>query len=383
MLTGGGSGGHITPLLAVAAELRRQAPSSKIIFIGQKGDKFGGRLKDDQLIDEVEFISAGKFRRYHGQPLAWLNLKTWALNVRDFFKFLAGIWQSWRLIGALSPDVVFIKGGFVGVPIGIVSAMRGIPFVTHDSDAIPGLANRLIARWAKVNSVALPASEYKSYSTDKVVTVGIPLQTEYRKVTKNRQKVAKRTVGLDASQRVILLTGGGLGATRLNDLLVSITPELLERFDDLVIIHQAGEKMEDKVRADYQKRLEKIDFERIRVLGFCRDMYNYSASADVIITRAGATTLAEYGAQQKACIVVPNANLAGGHQTLNARLLDKRQAALVIKEGATAEKELITAIVRLLGDPVEAERLAKNLSVLVVPDSAKELTKILLEVANN
>ncbi|MGH7240563.1 MAG: UDP-N-acetylglucosamine--N-acetylmuramyl-(pentapeptide) pyrophosphoryl-undecaprenol N-acetylglucosamine transferase, partial [Candidatus Saccharimonadales bacterium] len=358
LLTGGGSGGHITPLLAVAAELRRQAPGSKIVFVGQKGDKFGGRLRGDRLIDEAEFISAGKFRRYHGQALAWLNLKDWALNIRDFFRFLAGIGQSWRLIGALSPDVVFIKGGFVGVPIGIASALKGVPFVTHDSDAIPGLANRLIARWAKVNSVALPAREYKSYSPDKVITVGIPLQAEYRMVTKTMHNAAKQAVGIDVLQRVVLLTGGGLGAVKLNDLFISITPELLERFRDLVIVHQAGEKMKEKVRADYQKRLEKTDFERIKVLGFCRRMYNYSASADVIITRAGATALAEYGIQKKACIVVPNANLTGGHQILNARLLEKRHAALVVEESRAAGGELIAAITKLLKDSNEAERLA-------------------------
>ena len=161
VVTGGGSGGHITPILAVADEIKKAHPDSKIIYIGQKGDTFADIVAENMLIDEVRSVSAGKFRRYNGEGLKQLlDFKTIWLNVRDAFRVIKGFWECNKLLSTIKPDVVFCKGGFVGVPVGLAAARLKIPYLTHDSDAIPGLANRIISRWAAKHAVALDPELY-------------------------------------------------------------------------------------------------------------------------------------------------------------------------------------------------------------------------------
>src|SRR5665213_2594114 len=161
VLTGGGSGGQITPILAIADELKQLQPEARLVYIGQTGDLLGDIPSQHPSIDEVFTVRAGKFRRYHGEGFKQLlDVVTMAKNIRDFFYVIIGFWQSRRLLKQLKPAVIFVKGGFVGVPVGLAAATRQIPFITHDSDPIPGLANRIIARWAVMHAVALPKDIY-------------------------------------------------------------------------------------------------------------------------------------------------------------------------------------------------------------------------------
>jgi UDP-N-acetylglucosamine--N-acetylmuramyl-(pentapeptide) pyrophosphoryl-undecaprenol N-acetylglucosamine transferase len=175
VVTGAGSGGHITPVLAVAHELKKQQEDIRIVYIGQKGDSLADVPAADQNIDEVFLIQAGKLRRYHGE--GWrqlLDLPTMWKNIRDAGRVVVGLFQSFNLLRKIRPEVIFIKGGFVGVPVGLAAAVLRIPYITHDSDALPGLANRIIAPWAKKHAVGLPKEVY-SYPPDKTITVGVPL----------------------------------------------------------------------------------------------------------------------------------------------------------------------------------------------------------------
>ena len=175
VITGAGSGGHVTPLLAVAEEIRKIDNTANIVFIGQKGDPFGMRLEGSQIIDESIFISAGKFRRYHGE--GWkqlLDVPTLFKNFLDFFKFLIGSIQAYSVLGKIKPDIIFIKGGYIGVPVGLAAAMRKIKYITHDSDTMPGLANRIIAKWALMHATGMP-SEFYDYPKEKTTYVGVPI----------------------------------------------------------------------------------------------------------------------------------------------------------------------------------------------------------------
>src|SRR3569833_1912001 len=153
VLTGGGSGGHITPLLSLAHELKHQAPSCQIVYIGFKGDHFDSLKLPSSDFDFMAFIQAGKFRRYHGESFIShiFDIKTLALNVRDFFRVILSTGRSLRILRKTRPDVVFSKGGFVAVPVGIAAHLLRIPIVTHDSDSVPGLANRIVGRWAMLH----------------------------------------------------------------------------------------------------------------------------------------------------------------------------------------------------------------------------------------
>lgn len=385
VMTGGGSGGHITPILAVAHQLKKLRPDCQISYIGQRGDSLGDIPAKDASIDAVFGVRAGKLRRYHGE--GWrqlLDLPTTLRNLRDVFYVLAGAVQSYRLLKRLRPQVVFIKGGFVGVPVGLAAAWLKIPYVTHDSDAIPGLANRLVARWAARHTVALPKEIY-SYPLDKTVTVGVPISHHYQPLPADEtaREALRRKLGLQAYRQLLLVTGGGLGAQRLNDAVIGNIPELLVRYPRLAVVHLAGRGQQASVSEKYNNILDAADRPRVSVHGFVANLYDYSALADVVITRAGGTSMAEFAAQAKACVVVPNPLLAGGHQLKNAQAMAERAAIKVVDESLlTATPEiLIQAVVPLLDNPKLARELGRALQAMAEPAAARRLAVVLLEVA--
>jgi UDP-N-acetylglucosamine--N-acetylmuramyl-(pentapeptide) pyrophosphoryl-undecaprenol N-acetylglucosamine transferase len=352
--------------------------------VGQKGDRFSERLRGDPNIDQIFLIQSGKFRRYRESKLKqMLNMKTQLLNARDLGRVVRGFFAARRVIKKVGPDVVFIKGGFVGVPVGLAAATRKIPFVTHDSDVVPGLANRIIAPWASVHAVAYTAGSYPGYSPGSTVRVGVPVSQAYRIVGDQTVLEYKNELGL-AGSRVLLVTGGGLGADRLNDLVCLVVPDLLKEYEDLIVVHQAGENLIAKVERSYSSKLNKSQLSRVRVLGFTTELFKFSAVADVVVARAGATTLAELAAQGKASVIVPNDQLSGGHQTKNARLLADSNAVKLVQESSTAKMELTRVIVELLDDDAERAAMSKNLHLVYGDNLAVEkIIEILLNIAEN
>ena len=374
LLSGGGTGGHITPILAVAHEIKRLDPKAHIIYVGERGGKFANLTEGQETIDEVRTVSAGKFRRYHGQ--SWLSrlldIPTNLLNIRDILLIILGTLQSIYLLRKLRPEVVFLKGGFVGVPVGLAAALWKIPYVTHDSDALPGLANRIVSRWATYHATGMPAAFY-SYPEVRTRHVGVLVSESYQPVSLRDQKQLKSELKIPNDARLLLVTGGSLGARRLNISMKHIVEKLLEDYPDLVIVHQVG-KGNEKTHGSFAHS-------RLQVLEFLQPMYRYTGAADIVVTRAGANTLAELGVQGKACIVVPNPMLTGGHQLKNAEHLLAQDAVKVVdeasfKEGAGA---LDTSIRELLDNDAERVRLGKNLQAISISDAARTLAKLLAE----
>lgn len=383
VLTGAGSGGHITPVLAVAAEIKRLRPGARLVYIGQRGDKLGDIPAGDPAIDEVFTVRAGKFRRYHGE--GWkqlLDVVTWFKNIRDVGYVVVGLYQSWRFLRQLRPDVIFIKGGFVGVPVGLAAAWLRIPYITHDSDALPGLANRIISRWADRHAVALPPETYK-YPADKTVMTGIPLQADFKPMTPKLKQTYRTKLKLPAKAKVMFIIGGGLGAQRVNQAVAGAVPHLLREFTDLYVIHAAGRANETDLEALYSEKLSPAEQGRLQVRGFITDVYRYSGAADVIVTRAGATNLAEFALQGKACVVVPNPVLTGGHQLANARYLAEQQAAVVIDETELAAdpNRLARQVSGLLHDPDRCRQLSAKLAKFAKPQATAELARLILDEA--
>ncbi len=383
-MTGGGSGGHITPILSVAHELKLLRPNVEIIYIGQRGDKLGDIPAEDKNIDRVYTVQAGKFRRYHGEGFFkhLFDVKTIALNIRDAFRTIGGIWQSFKLLKTVRPDVIFVKGGFVGVPVGLAAAVLRIPYITHDSDALPGLANRIISRWAIKHAVALPKEVY-AYPPSKTEVVGVPISHQFHVPTAEEYKQYRKQLGLDEYKQIVLVTGGGLGAKRVNDAVVTCSGDLLARYPNLALVHIAGRDHETALRKHYKEHLSPQDFRRVVVRGFITNLYQYSAVADVVVTRAGASAIAELAAQAKPCVVVPNPVLAGGHQLKNAKVLQDRKAVRVVNEDVLADDHLalMPPLVELLDQPARAQALAQKLHKMARPDASKHLAMLLLEVS--
>lgn len=377
-MTGGGSGGHITPLLSLAHELKALQPHAQIVYIGHKGDRFDSLQSRSHDFDFVSFIDGGKFRRYHGESFIRhiLDIKTLALNFRDFFKVLASVSSAVKILRKVKPQVVFSKGGFVVVPVGIAARLLRIPIVTHDSDAMPGLANRIVGRWAVVNATGMPAGFY-DYPAEKVQYVGVPVSASVEELAKVQPAALKKAIGLSPSSQVLLVSGGGNGSKRLNDLMLAAAPRLLKDNLALHIVHICGQAQEPSVKELYHSILPGSDLKKITTIGFSADFHKYAAAADVILSRAGATSLAEFATLAKACIVMPSPFLAGGHQLKNAEELRRRDAAVIIGEDTTADELLVIAN-ELLKNQARRQTLARHINSLAHPDAAEKLAKLIL-----
>jgi UDP-N-acetylglucosamine--N-acetylmuramyl-(pentapeptide) pyrophosphoryl-undecaprenol N-acetylglucosamine transferase len=383
LMTGGGTGGHITPALAVAHELKELRPESYIAYVGQVGDSLGDVPTQDKNIDQVVNVRAGKFRRYHGE--GWkqlLDVVTLYKNLRDAVWLLVGIWQSFWLLGKLRPDIIFTRGSYVSVPVCLAAVLRHVPYITHDSDAIPSLSNRLIAHWARIHAVALPKEVYTIYPPQKTVTVGVPIAHSFHKVGTDELKQWRAELGLAPSGRLLLVTGGGRGADRLNKAVMSCVLELLKRYPDLVIVHITGTDLEADANQRYRQFLSADQQNRVIVKGFVTNLYQYSGAADVVVTRSGATSLAEFAAQAKACVVVPNPQLTGGHQLKNAQVLADRKAIRLVNEDVLRDdpSALMPALTDLFDHPDKAKALGAKLSELAQPNAAHLLAVLLLEI---
>jgi UDP-N-acetylglucosamine--N-acetylmuramyl-(pentapeptide) pyrophosphoryl-undecaprenol N-acetylglucosamine transferase len=293
-----------------------------------------------------------------------------------------GICQSYKLLRKLRPDVIFVKGGFVGVPVGLAAAWLKIPYVTHDSDAIPGLANRIISRWAKIHAVALPKEVYQ-YPADKTITVGVPISHKFHPLTAAEKQALRKKLGLEKFKQIVFVTGGGLGAHRLNNAVAVCVSKLLRKYPDIAVVQLAGRKLETELRALYETLLSKTDRKHVFVEGFITNLHEYSGVADVVITRAGGTSIAEFAAQAKPCIVIPNPILAGGHQLKNAKVLEERHAVKVVSNTILQDnpEALLLPLFELLDHPEEAQKLSRHFSKIAQPDAAHRLAMVLLEQA--
>jgi UDP-N-acetylglucosamine--N-acetylmuramyl-(pentapeptide) pyrophosphoryl-undecaprenol N-acetylglucosamine transferase len=383
VVTGGGSGGHITPVLAVAAELKRLQPKTRIVYIGQTGDKLADIPAADPNIDQVYTVRAGKYRRYHGETLLQrlLDVETAYLNARDLIYIAIGLAQSYRIMRKLKPSVIFSRGGFVSVPVALGGKLNGVPYITHDSDSTPSLANRIIARWAAVHAVALPAELYP-YPPDKTVVVGVPISSKYTRVTPAAQQAFRGEIGVPQARELLLITGGGNGAHQLNMAVVDNAAYLLQRYPHLYIVHVAGRALESAVADAYQAAVPVANRDRVQVLGFTSDLYRYTGAADIIIARGGATNLAEFAAQAKACIIVPSKQLIWNVKNTDA-LADRQAVIKLTEEQSEQERRLASVISDLLDHPDKRQKLGNALAELARPNSAAELADIIVKQADH
>lgn len=343
-------------------------------IVGERGGRFWSLVQGEaDLFDSSKKIFAGKLRRYHGE--SWLarltDVKTIILNIRDILLLIVGFFESFIYLVLHRPDVIFIKGGFVGVPIGLVAMILRIPYITHDSDAVAGLTNRLIGRGAKLHAVGMPAKFY-NYPKDKIVFVGVPIGEDFREVSTRQKLSALSKLGIKKNNKLLLVTGGSNGAQRLDVMVKNVADRLLAKYSDLVIIHQVG-RGNESIYAGTEAEKTK----RVIVHKFLDPMSLYSAGADVIIARGGATTIAEFAGQAKACIIVPNPYLTGGHQLYNAKVLEESNSIKVVQEEASAE-EFLGAVGELLDNDSLRLELGRALHELIPANATQKIGDLLL-----
>lgn len=333
-----------------------------------------------RIFDEIHYISAGKLRRYHGE--SWLvkltDVRTMALNLRDLFKLALGLVEAYFMLRRIRPQSMLLKGGFVCVPVSLAAKFNNVPYITHDSDAVPGLSNRIAARWSRYQATGMPA-KYYNYPKHSLRVVGVPSDERFRKYSESEQRFLKEKYGVKPGARVLLVTGGSHGARRLNEAVIKILPRLLENYPNLHVLHQIGNGNEDQTQ-----ELPRKFGSRVKFFGFSDEIFHLSAVSDVIIARAGASAMADYAYQGKACIIVPNPFLTGGHQLRNAEIFEDAGAALVVHESELKEdpESLAKAVSYLLDDAGKREELAAKLSAFTPKrPAAIALADLVMEIA--
>lgn len=370
----------MTPVLAVLRELKKHDAKLKAYFITDKA--FG--VQATEIIKSLSFevpvkkISAGKLRRYHGVSVFKhiIDLPLMFKNLRDVFLTGIGFLQSLRYMRKVKPDVVFTKGGFVCLPVGLAAGFLKIPLVIHDSDAYPGLTNRLLAKRATVIATGAPVENYP-YPKAKTRYVGIPVSAAFRPVTAEEQKKCKAALGLvDLKKPLVVVTGGGLGARNLNHAIVSVAPALL---DNASILHITGQSNYNEV---LQRAPEHADY--VVKPFIAEGLALVFGAADVVVTRAGATSMSELASMAKPVIIVPNPHLTGGHQLKNAEVYEKANAAEVIDEQKLILNPLIlkNSINKVIDNPKTKATLSKNIHGFARPDAAIDTAALIVTAAS-
>ncbi len=357
VLTGGVSGGHTFPLIAVARSLRKKFPNGiEFLFIGSRG-----RFESDSMSAEdipTRYILTGKIRRYFS-----------FLNLSDPFKVPLGIIQSlWHLFFFM-PDAVFSKGGSASVPVVLAAWLYRIPVLIHDSDAVAGRANRLLSHFAKRIAIAYPSAR-TYFPAAKTALTGNPVREEL--LHGNREHAAT-AFGLSLKKPTLLVLGGSQGATVLNQAILRILPMLLEK--GIQVIHQTGKENYEAIREAVREHGIELG-----TSGYvARDFFNAAELADayalatLAFSRAGAGSISELAALKKPAILVPLANAANDEQRMNAYGIAEIGGAIVIEEPNLGEHLLLEKILTLPGDVALCQSMGEKIATFYHPDAAEAL----------
>lgn len=366
VIAGGGTGGHVLPALAVLEAFAALDEPVDALWIGS----VDGVEREASEAAGIPFrsIPTGKLRRY-------LDYRT----PLDLARIPVGLVQSWRVLREYQPDVVFSTGGFVSVPT-VVAAARRFPILTHEQTAILGLATRINLRVADVAAVSYESTaEMARHRHRRVVVTGNPVRSSLLAGDRERG-IAE--FGLTPSLPLLYVTGGARGASPLNQLLERLLPELLETCQ---VIHQAGPASAngdlDRLQAralTWPKELQR----RYRVMEFVRDeLPDVYAAADLILSRAGAGTVAELAFLGKPAILIPLPGAGSDEQTRNADLLVSAGGAVALPESEATPERLHEAIMSLMPHPDRLREMGTNARTIGYPDAAKRLATLLIDLA--
>lgn len=361
VLTGGGTGGHLIPLVAVARKIREKAPDTEFIFIGPNG-KMEMAVMDQEGI-KVKKILAGKMRRY-------FSFK----NVIDLVKIPIGVIQSLWLLLVHMPDAIFSKGGYASFPVVLAGWLYRIPILIHESDSNPGLANSILGKFANRVAVSYPQAE-KYFSSSQVVLTGNPLRED---VGKGDAQKARKTFSLTEDKKVIFVVGGSLGARSINEKILNILPELLRKYQ---VIHQTGEKNFEEVKHKAGELGIKAGYGGYYPIAFYgEELKDILAVSDLVISRAGANSISEIAATAKPAIIIPLENAANNHQRMNAYSLAKVGACVVMEEGNLGEHMLMQKIDEIMESEELRNKLSENIKAFYHPDAADRIAQGLIDM---
>ena len=368
LISGGGTGGHIYPALAVARALRDRY-GAELLYIGDLNGL------ETEIVPKAGIpfagISAGKLRRY-------LSARTFT----DLGRIPVGMGQALRYVGRFRPHAAFTSGGYVSVPAGLAARSRGVPLVMHQQDVSPNLANRLLTPAATRISVSFPDS-LRYFPKHRTALTGNPVRDEILAVTGRDSAEFKPRFGFDPSLPVVLVTGGSQGARHLNQVVVAALPALLPRCQ---VLHVSGKLTREETAAAAEEQLRALPALRDRYKLFPyldEEMPAALAACDVALCRSGASTLTELAVMGRTSVLVPlPPGFGGSPQAVNAAMFERAGAGTMLLDRDLSTQSLTAALVPLLEDAPRRAAMAAAAHTFARPDATAALAEVVAALAN-
>ena len=362
IISGGGTGGHIFPAVSIANAIKELRPEAEILFVGAEG-----RMEMQRVPD------AGY--RIIGLPIAGFDRKHLWKNFAVLVKIAHSQWKARSIIKDFKPDIAVGVGGYASGPLLKTASMMGIPTLLQEQNSYAGVTNKLLAKKAKKICVAYEGME-KFFPADKIILTGNPVRQNLL-VNKYTKAEALQDFGFNTNKKTILILGGSLGARTINQTLMDAI-ETIQANPDIQFIWQTGKIYIDEVRNKvYGEGNSTI--ENLFITDFIKSMDKAYASADLVISRAGAGSISEFCLLEKPVILVPSPNVAEDHQTKNALALSTKDAAIYVKD-AEAHDKLIPMALETVRDDNKLASLKENITKLALPDSAKIIANEVLKL---
>lgn len=358
LFAGGGTGGHIYPALATIEALSGMG-IFEILYVG------GYRGLENDIIPKKNIP-------YRSIWISGFHRRFTVQNILFPFKLVVSLMQSRKILRKFNPDVVVGTGGYVSGPVVYLAAKKGIPTLIQEQDSYPGVTTRLLAKQADRICVPYPeVGEFLPEYQEKIRVTGNPVRSSLKMVSKFR---AAKQWGFDPQLPVIFVFGGSQGAQCINRAITSVAGNLIEKFN-VQILWQTGPGNLQTVQSE-----EIVRQPGIKILPFIEEMNLAYSAADIIVSRAGAITLAELAIAQKPCILVPYPFAAAKHQEHNAKTIEEKGAALVVLEGDGFESRLLKNLKKLLSDEELRREMRKKWENLSRPDAARNISREIVDL---
>ena len=358
IISGGGTGGHVFPAIAIADAIKAAAPDTEILFVGANGKI------------EMEKVPKAGYK-IEGLNITGFQRKLTLRNLSFPFKLAASMLKAVMIVRKFRPDVAVGVGGYASGPVLKIANTFGIPTVLQEQNSFAGVTNRILASKANAVCVAYDGLE-RFFPKDKIIFTGNPVRKDILDKKINAEQ-AKQSLGLNQNKKTVLIFGGSLGARTINEAVLANADALLG-MKDVNIIWQVG-----KIYFDEYKNCRLSGQKDIKIIPFIEDMDMAYSAADIVVCRAGALTISELAILGKAAILIPSPNVAEDHQTVNAMSLVNKGAAVLIRD-VEAKEKLVTEIESLLRDEVRKSGLESNIKYFARPEAAKQIAAEILKI---
>ena len=364
MISGGGTGGHIFPAVSIANKLKELNPQTEILFVGAEGKM------------EMEKVPAAGYRIV-GLPIVGLqrqlSLKNIVNDIQVPFKVVSSIFKAKKILREFKPQVVVGVGGYASAPLLWAASGMGIPCLIQEQNGFAGLTNRKLGNRVQKICVAYEGME-RFFPADKIVMTGNPIRSIIVPATPEMKAEGEKEYGLTPGKKHLFIIGGSLGSGRMNQSMKKWIADGCPGMEGVDVLWQCGRYYKSGIDAfmEEQKARNPEALSAIRHSDFIGRMDLAYAAADVVISRAGASSVSELCAAHKATIFIPSPNVAEDHQTHNAMALVKRDAALLVRDAEAVEK-MMPAALELLKDPARIAALEENAGKMALPDAAGKI----------